>query len=117
MDGKKAKLKWKVEEAPTGAYRSFSKRGWPSAYLPDGRAAFSIVCEDSYEPSRVKTGDHKELKINVADWSAKPDTFVWKTLKHRAATLTEAKETAAHFLERHPHMFEQMDDAESRPSV
>jgi len=100
------KLKWKVEEETTGPYRSFFKRGWPSAYLPDGRVAFSVSCEDSYVPSRVKSGHHKELKIQVADWSEKAGTFVWKTLKKRAATLAEAKEIAKDFAERHPHVFE-----------
>jgi len=54
----------------------------------------------------VKTGDHRELKVNVADWSEKSGTFVWKTLKKRATTLAEAKELAANFAEIHPHVFE-----------
>lgn len=103
------KLKWKVEDAPTGQYRSFAKRGWPSAYLPDGRPAFSISCDDAYEPRRVRDGDHAELKINVADWSEEAGTFVWKTIKRRAATLAEAKEIAAKFLEQSPHVLEQKD--------
>lgn len=28
------KLKWKVAEVPSGPYRSFQKRGWPSAAKP-----------------------------------------------------------------------------------
>lgn len=99
------KLKWRVGEAPTGQYKSFFKRSWPSAELEDGRPAFSIICEDSYVPADVKTGKHAELKINVADWSEKEGTFVWKTLKQRAETLAEAKNLAQKFADKFPEVF------------
>ena len=27
------KIKWEVQSVPTGRYRSFSRRGWPTAYF------------------------------------------------------------------------------------
>jgi hypothetical protein len=105
MDGNKMKLKWRVEPAPTGPYRSFSKRDWPRAFFADERIAFSIECDDSYDPKRVKDGDHEELKIWVADWSDGSRSFTWKAIKQRAGTLAEAKQIAADFLAKYSHMF------------
>lgn len=103
------KLTWRVAEAPTGPYRSFVRRGWPSAYLVDGRPAFRITCEDDYTPARVREGQHAELTIGVAAWRSREGdspTFEWRRLKRRAATLDEAKRTCAEFCEAHPGYFE-----------
>jgi hypothetical protein len=57
----KVKLKWYVQSAPTGRYRSFARRGFPSASyanLPQECAAVSLHCEDDYIPSDVKIGNH-----------------------------------------------------------
>lgn len=40
------KLKWRVDPAPTGPYRSFSKRAWPSADYPNGATAGYIINVD-----------------------------------------------------------------------
>jgi hypothetical protein len=97
------KLKWKVAEAPTGRYRSFEKRGWPSAYYVDNgnNAAVAIYCEDEYRPENVKIGKHAVLEVRIADWSVE-HAFKWRTLKQRFATLQEAKETVTKFLEANP---------------
>ena len=99
------KLKWKVSEAPTGHYKSFANRSWPTADLEDGRVAFHLYSEDEYVPALVKEGKHTEIVISVADWSEKKNTFVWKRLKRRAKTLNEAKEIAKEFAEKFPQVF------------
>jgi hypothetical protein len=97
------KLKWTVAEAPSGRYRSFEKRSWPTAeYKHTDFIAASIECEDSYRPADVKTGAHRELKVKVAQYSRNEDgrqLWVWRTLKARFATLDEAKAAAEKFLE------------------
>ena len=95
------KLKWRVQPEPTGRYRSFKKRGWPTAEYIDGCIAASISCEDDYVPARVKSGDHKELVVRVADYSVKP--WKWRTVKARASTLEEAKALVVRVLEAHAH--------------
>lgn len=68
------KYKWKVDPPPIGRYRSFERRGWPTAYYCDENESCAawIMCEDKYCPADVKTGKHKPLKLHVADYS-KPD--------------------------------------------
>jgi hypothetical protein len=102
------KLKWKVMDAPTGRYRSFERRGWPSASFGDDEAAFHLTCEDDYRPADVKTGNHKEINIRVADRSEQipgSASFTWKKLKKCAKTLDEAKHVAQEFFDAHPSVF------------
>lgn len=87
------KIIWKVGEAPTGSYRSFQRRAWPTGEYEDGRIGFQILCEDDYIPARVKTGDHAELSLGFMDWTGPTPT--WRRLKRRFATLAEAKSAAA----------------------
>lgn len=68
-----------------------------------------LVCADEYVPRNVRTGNHAEIKVLVADWKPKGEqeraehgTFVWRTLKQRAKTLDEAKRLAEKFLGEHP---------------
>lgn len=111
------KLYWKVAEAPTGRYRAFDHRSWPTAYYvtPGVRkdaevlppAAF-LYCEDSYCPQDVRAGTHKEITIKVLHHqhpeAMGPRGSSWKvfTLKKRAATLDEAKQLVQDFLDKHP---------------
>ena len=99
------KLKWKVQPPSTGPYRSFFKRGWPSATINDDIMAFSLHCEDSYVPALVKSGQHSEIKISVADWRKPGNGFDWKVLKQRAKTLEEAKRIAQKFADTNPQIF------------
>jgi hypothetical protein len=102
------KLKWKVSSPPTGRYRSFEKRGWPTASFPNGDPAAAIYCKDDYEPSLAKTGQHAELVICVAKWHRKESggrTFEWKTLVLRAATLDAAKQLVTDFFAKHPEFY------------
>ncbi len=92
------KLKWKVAAAPTGPYRSFFKRGWPTAEFSTGQVAAQITCADAYS-SKQKT--HGELTVRIADYSSSSG-FQWRTLKARAKTLDEAKTLAQQFFQTHP---------------
>jgi hypothetical protein len=95
------KYKWKVDPPETGRYRSFHKRGWPSAEYEDGTCAAKIYCEKGYYPCDARVGNHPELKIRVADHSVTP--WQWRTLKKRAKTLAEAKIIVSLFFRMNPH--------------
>ena len=97
------KLKWKVDEKPTGRYRSFVKRHWPKAHLGH-RSAFWIVCSESYVPSIARLGPHMPLRLRAA--IAQPDgRWDWRPLKGEFATLSEAKAHAQKMLDKHPEWF------------
>lgn len=97
------KLYWKVAPKPRGRYRSFQRRGWPTAYYSGGDepAAF-LTCEDDYSPARVRTGQHSLITITVLHHNV-PDVVTWKryNLRHRAATLEEAKSLVQRFFDEH----------------
>lgn len=100
-----AKLKWKVDEAPTGPYRSFSKRGWPSAYYPSGDTAAMIACDQGYRPADAKSGNHPPLIVHIAGWfdrEGQCQSFKWRKLKASFATLAEAKSAAERFIAANP---------------
>ena len=94
------KLIWKVDPPPTGPYRSFSKRGWPTAEYSDQKMAFSIRCDAEYVPSNLKTGNHPELTVLVADYRG--NGWAWRKLTQRCKTLAEAKELAQKFIDKYP---------------
>lgn len=94
--------KWKVASEPTGRYRSFEKRDWPTAYWPNEKPAFKIYCDDAYTPRRARgESAHGELKVMVAHHKDEGG-FEWKMLKKRAATLVEAKQLAEDFIKQFP---------------
>lgn len=100
----KVKLKWKVDPVPTGRYRSFVKRGWPSAYYPDGNNAVFLYAEEPYAPCFARAELRFPITIRVAfhhpeeEWPEK-GAFTWRTLKVRAYSLEEAKTLAQTFIE------------------
>lgn len=103
----KHKIKWKVAEAPTGRYRSFYDRSWPSAEYNENPIA-RLECDDEYRPADVKTGNHAPITVYVADWSVREtnplgSAFVWKKSKVKANTLKEAKEMVDKILIDYPH--------------
>jgi hypothetical protein len=103
----KIKLKWHVQPAPTGHYRSFESRGFPDAdyaNLPKALAAVSLSCKDEYIPSDVKIGKHSEITIHIAFWHEDKKGFDWKQLKSKAKTLKEAKEIAENFINAYPQV-------------
>lgn len=99
-------IKWVVDPPPTGRYRSFEKRHWPSAEYKDepfkGRSAgyLTTVLGEEYVPSSVKDGTHSEIEVRVYDWSV----VGRRTLKLKATykTLGEAKKALEELVEKNP---------------
>lgn len=66
------KIKWVVGDKPTGPYRSFFYRGWPTGWVGD-HLVFAILCEDSYVPANARTGKHQPLKLRQYRRSVTPE--------------------------------------------
>ena len=98
------KIKWEASPVPTGKYRGFSTRVWPSASFENGAYAATLSCADEYVPAKVKSGDHSEIIIRVALHGVNPPESGLKTatLKRRAATLKEAKQIVVDFYNAKP---------------
>jgi hypothetical protein len=100
------KLVWKVAEAPTGRYRSFERRGWPTAYFGkvDGWPAAFLSCADEYRPAQVRTGTHQPITVALCHHQHPDKGSSWKTFRLKAAakTLDEAKKLVQEFYETHP---------------
>lgn len=97
------KLYWHISPAPTGKYRSFAYRGWPTA-SQDRKgdvSLFNVVCEENYSKRRADSGDHKPLKLRVAVPTGLGRGFEWRGLKGEFKTLAEAKARAQAFYDEH----------------
>lgn len=105
----KLKLKWKVQEKETGRYASFHKRGWPDAEYENGDTAVMITCEDSYNITRAKTGNHEPLTILFRDYNhGDPEKYGYARtlkLKQKFNTLDEAKKFITEYLKNHPEFY------------
>lgn len=95
------KLKWKVGEKPTGRYRSFQNRAWPSAEYSTGDHAGHIgsVGDRSYHVSLTMT---EELQVYVACRDQDKVRFTNRRLKGTFRGLDAAKAALQSFLDRHP---------------
>lgn len=105
MPMKKLKIKWNVQPASTGRFRSFYPRGWPSAVYAGEMTCAMIRCEDSYIPRNAKEGKHGPLTLCIADHSQQNEHglgFKWMRCKETFATLDEAKAALPKFLEQFP---------------
>lgn len=97
-------IRWEVAPAPTGPYRSFDVRGWPSAfYVSTGDPAVNLTANEAYTPQIAKIGrDGLEITVHVAFWRSggQPGsrTFDWRRLNRRCKTLGEAKTIAERFI-------------------
>ncbi len=102
----RAKLVWKVAEAPTGYYRSFQPRGWPTlTYGKDGPPAAWLSCESAYCGGRAR-GElpHQPIYIRFAHHQHPDAGNSWKVmvLKEPSTTLADAKQRVEAFLRKHP---------------
>lgn len=95
-------LIWRVDPKPTGSYRSFIQRGWPSAaHAASDNPAVSIRSESRYVPQNVKSGRHEPLHVFIA--VPLGNTFDWRRLKAGPfATLHDAKQAAQGHFTSHP---------------
>jgi hypothetical protein len=103
------KLYWKVAEPPTGRYRAFEHRGWPSAYYDRElrKPAAMLYSEDEYRPAQVRTGQHKPIHMHLMHYQHPNAGSSWKVMKivATAPTLDEAKKRVQAFLEKHPEFY------------
>lgn len=97
---------WRVGEKPTGPYRSFQNRFWPSAqYRGHPIAALYCEIEPSYSP---RVAEAHELIVRVADWRKSPwECWEWRTLKARPVGVKAAKELVSRFYKEHPEWLPQ----------
>ena len=101
------KIIWKVAPVPTGRYRSFEERGWPSAEYENQEPAAWISCPGKeYIPSEVKIGNHPPLILFIADYSERSNggncPWTRKRVKKSFLTLKETKEWFAEFIKKNP---------------
>lgn len=99
------KIQWRVDPSPVGRYKSFQKRKWPTAWYSDVWKPMAFIrCEDSYEPSNVKLGDHAPLTVVLCHHRHPQAGNSWKLLrmKKRFENLAEAKIAVQDFLDAHP---------------
>lgn len=99
------KLVWVVAPEPTGRYRSFERRGWPTCWWGrDGKPAAFIECEDAYRPADVALGDHKPLRVVLCHHRHPEAGNSWKRLRMKTSfeTLAAAKQAVKDFLALHP---------------
>lgn len=107
------KIKWTVTDRPSGRYRSFQRRGWPSANFvnADESNCAWIGCEDDYEPADVRTGNHRPLKVYIADYSTRSNDgncpYTRRKLKVEPRTLQAAKDLVKYFYEKNPQCLPQ----------
>ncbi len=101
------KIKWAVDPEPTGRYRSFERRAWPSASYfnfegKEGPTAARITCDKEYDPRDIKRGEVFELTLRIADHSKSP--WVWVRAKKKCATVKECKELLKAILADNPQL-------------
>ena len=97
------KIKWKVDPASTGKYRSFDKRGWPTAFYQneDENVCAFISCTDEYYPPNVKTGKHDPLYVRVFDYENKK----YRKYTRPFSSINEVKEWVLELLKRNPNFY------------
>lgn len=98
------KLKWKVGEKPTGRYRSFAKRGWPTAEYPCGKPAAFLRCDDSYTPSNLALGNHSPITVHLCHHQHPKRGNSWAVMRSKITfeTLRDAKDYVQSFVDSHP---------------
>lgn len=96
------KIIWKVDPKPTGRYRSFQQRQWPTAWCRDQLVAQLISVEgEAYWP---KIGEDTLLKVYVYDYREGPQNRKTMVMKVRPVGVKNAKILVKGFYERNPHL-------------
>ncbi len=95
------KIKWRVYPKPTGPYRSFAKRGWPSAEFEDGSSAATLSAEEPYIPA---LSESSWLTIRVFHYAgqSKEKGLPTHRLTKQVFGLKAAKRHAEQFIRSHP---------------
>lgn len=114
------KLTWRVAPKPTGRYRSFEQRGWPTGYYPNGRPAVMLGCEDAYRPRVAQEGNHQPITVYIADHSVRERdptaaAFVWLRMQQRCHSLKEAKALGQRALTSRPYCWPAGHDVKPAP--
>lgn len=95
---------WRVEPPATGDFRSFHKRGWPSAELKkDARFGVFIHCETEYYPDLVKSGKHATLKVTLD--LCRNGVVSRQTLAKRFDTYADVKDYLEEIAKKRPELF------------
>ena len=99
-------IKWEVAKTPTGRYRAFERRNWPSAFYKNEEKSpcGDIQCADDYNPTSAKSGEHAPLTVRICDYSAGSESFTWITLKTKHAKLADAKLALETYIECNPRI-------------
>lgn len=114
---KTPKVLWRVQQAPTGKYRTFESRGWPWAHYKNGRPAIALYCSGyAYSPRAIKAGTKYLFRLMVANH--KPgdgSAFRWVEFSGKyPMTLEEVKKIAEELLATHQEFWP--EDADSTPA-
>ena len=102
------KLRWEMSSEPTGRYRSFQRRGWPTAFFQDGRYAGHILCDDDYVPRLIRECKHLPLQLVAQNYV----TGKRYRLREQFATLPQAKIGLLTFLQKHPDFVPRLAEGE-----
>lgn len=92
-------------DKPTGRYRSFHQRGWPTATYK-GQMMVFLTCPDEYIPARVKVREHSPITIVVCHRPQWLDGgWERRKLLAKGFSLDEAKQIAEDFFEKNKPFF------------
>lgn len=93
---RKPKLVWKNGDKPTGAYRSFAFRSWPTATVGRDGPIFASLGPETHDRSNIRKSYHPSkaettvLIVRIADHRG-DGTWKWVQLKGRPVGVTAAK--------------------------
>ncbi len=108
--GNEMKIKWTVGNAPTGMYRSFQHRSWPTAEDEHGNVIAQMRHPKSYTAALAVYAGENAITVYIADWynamaevrdKNKP-AFEWRKLKKNFNCVGDAKRAVATFFKTHP---------------
>lgn len=107
---RKPKIVWKNGDKPTGRYRSFAYRSWPTATIGRDGPMLASMNPATNDRSNIRESysshiaETTTLIVRIADHRA--DTWKWVQLKGRPVGVTAAKALVVAFFERNPDYWE-----------